>query len=564
MAPLNVHIKHAGKVYDVLLDTDLLPSQFKQNIYQQTGVPPERMKVMVKGGVLKDDADWKKIGPKEGQTFMVIGAAGELPKPPEKPTVFLEDMDDAELAKAIALPVGLANLGNTCYMNATVQAMGAIPELKVALNRSNLHQPLLRSLRDLYKNMAGTTQRVLPLAFLEFLRQAVPQFNERSTGPKIGNMDFGGYAQQGKLFYAEECWTAITNALKAVPGFPNPDGSEPANFVKQYMTGRMRRELKTEEAPEEPPTVSTEDVLQIECNISGTTNYMSTGIMEALDQKVEKTSPTLGRQAVYTQSSRLERLPQYLSVHMVRFTWKQDINAKAKILRKVKFPIEFDAVDLATPGLREKLTPANRRLREIEKDRAERRKVFRRAKRSYEDRATERRQQEQRGAEERMETDAEPNAEAGASEDAATQGERLLGESVTTETEKRENERKELIALVDPHIRDDTGASETGLYDLVAIITHKGAAADSGHYMAYVKKSVFKNQGIKGAPAPSTAGTSSQPAEEVEDWFKEDEDWYKFDDDKVTEFPVEKLATLDGGGEDSSAYVLLYRSKQLA
>jgi hypothetical protein len=26
----------------------------------------------------------------QGQTFMVIGAAGDLPKPPEKPIVFLE------------------------------------------------------------------------------------------------------------------------------------------------------------------------------------------------------------------------------------------------------------------------------------------------------------------------------------------------------------------------------------------------------------------------------------------------------------------------------------------
>ena len=44
---------------------------------------------------------------------------------------------------------------------------------------------------------------------------------------------------------------------------------------------------------------------------------------------------------------------------------------------------------------------------------------------------------------------------------------------------------------------------------------------------------------------------------------EDDEDWYKFDDEKVSIFPKEKLATLDGGGEDSSAYVLLYRSKPL-
>ncbi len=53
MAPLAVHIKHAGKVHDVQLDTNLPPGVFKDAIYQVTGVPPERMKVMIKGGILK-------------------------------------------------------------------------------------------------------------------------------------------------------------------------------------------------------------------------------------------------------------------------------------------------------------------------------------------------------------------------------------------------------------------------------------------------------------------------------------------------------------------------------
>ena len=53
MAPLNVHIKHAGRIHDVQLDIDQSPTVFKDAIYQVTGVPPERMKVMVKGGILK-------------------------------------------------------------------------------------------------------------------------------------------------------------------------------------------------------------------------------------------------------------------------------------------------------------------------------------------------------------------------------------------------------------------------------------------------------------------------------------------------------------------------------
>ncbi|PSS37798.1 hypothetical protein PHLCEN_2v365 [Hermanssonia centrifuga] len=53
MAPISVKIKHAGKVHDVELDVDLPPAAFKEAVYQKTGVPPERMKVMIKGGVLK-------------------------------------------------------------------------------------------------------------------------------------------------------------------------------------------------------------------------------------------------------------------------------------------------------------------------------------------------------------------------------------------------------------------------------------------------------------------------------------------------------------------------------
>ena len=53
MAPIQVNIKHAGKAYSLPLDPDLPPAVFKDTVYNATGVPPDRMKVMVKGGVLK-------------------------------------------------------------------------------------------------------------------------------------------------------------------------------------------------------------------------------------------------------------------------------------------------------------------------------------------------------------------------------------------------------------------------------------------------------------------------------------------------------------------------------
>ncbi|KAH9062633.1 hypothetical protein EDB83DRAFT_845612 [Lactarius deliciosus] len=519
MAPFNVHIKHAGNKHDLQLDPEKPPVAFKEAVYQCTGVPVDRMKIMVKGGVLKDDSDWTKIGPKEDQTFMVIGAAGELPQPPAEPIKFLEDMDDTELADAIGMPVGLTNLGNTCYMSATIQALRAIPELQSALVESRDLNPIARSLRDLYTSMSRSTGGVMPLAFLNVLRDAVPQFAERS---RTGN----GYAQQD----AEECWTQVTNRLRDVSGASTLGSSSTrTKFIDQYMTGTLIRTLSSPEAPDEPPSVNEESVLKVECNITVSTNFMLSGIMEALNQPVIKHSPTLGREATYNSRSRLSRLPTYLSVHMVRFTWRRDINKKAKIMRKVKFPSEFDALDIATDELRERMRPVASRRSEIEKARDERRKVRKRTRAGVP------------AAQAPSVNVDSTTPEAPGSGDMEADGpgpEEPVGGELRPEEWYREQEKAELEALVDPSIKGDIGASQTGVYDLVAIITHKGAAADSGHYIAFVARQALTGK-------------------------EEDQDWIKFDDDKVSVFPAEKLSTLDGGGEDSAAYVLIYKSKGL-
>ncbi|KAJ7730663.1 hypothetical protein DFH07DRAFT_848431 [Mycena maculata] len=586
MAPISVNIKHSGKSYALNLDPDLPAKAFKEEVYQATGIPVDRMKVMVKGGVLKDDTPWQKINPKAGQTFMVIGAAGELPKPPEKPIVFLEDMDDTELAEALAKPVGLRNLGNTCYMNATLQAMRAIPELQTALgvekpDALGAAQPdvpgampglvaaapadaapapappvlaaLPGALGSLYTRMQRTADVVAPVAFLNLLREVNPQFAERDRAHSHGMNALmgGGYAQQD----ADECLTTIVTSLGSVPG-RSSSGATDANkkFVEQYMTGEMIRVLKCDDAAaaDEAPSTSTENVLKITCNIDSTVNFMGSGIQKSLSQPVIKRSPTLGRDANYTQESRMTRLPAYLFVHMARFSWRADINKKAKIMRKVKFPSEYDAVDLCSDGLKAKLLPVSRRLKAVEKEREERRKVRRRTK----------------VAAPSASTSAVPGAGAGAGDvemadapavatesapavmDVEGEGEgkgkaKEDGGALEEESVYRARELAELEALVDPDLQTDVGCSNSGLYELVAIVTHKGAAADAGHYIGYVKKSVFH---------PPKLGEEQES----------DEDWYKFDDDKVSIFPKEKLTTLDGGGEDSAAYVLLYKTKPLA
>ncbi len=57
---------------------------------------------MIKGKILKDEDDLKKVGLTSGMTIMMMGTAeGKELKEPEKPITFFEDMNAEEKARAL-------------------------------------------------------------------------------------------------------------------------------------------------------------------------------------------------------------------------------------------------------------------------------------------------------------------------------------------------------------------------------------------------------------------------------------------------------------------------------
>jgi ubiquitin carboxyl-terminal hydrolase 14 len=373
--------------------------------------------------------------------------------------------------------------------------------------------------------------------FLNALRTQFPQFNEKS---KSGH----GYAQQD----AEEAWSQILQQVREKLKIKEPASENTVSFVDKYMAGSFSSitecdEQAAKDAGEEP--LSSEDTfLKLNCHISATTNHLKDGILAALEEKLEKRSAVLERDAVYTKKSRISRLPKYLTVHFVRFFWKREAQKKAKIMRKVTFPQELDVVEFCTDHLRELLIPVRDKVREVRKDEEDIERARKRQKRIHDKAVAD----EAAGI-----VDPTPDAkkaEAGKTEKKdgkSVDGDTAMEDVVYKTDAEIDAERaasilaakKELHALISPELSDDT--NQSGLYELRGVVTHQGASADSGHYTSYVKK--------QGPLDPKTGKRG-----------EEDGKWWWFNDDKVTEVDADKILTLSGGGESHSALILLYKA----
>ncbi|KAI0012031.1 cysteine proteinase [Xylariaceae sp. FL0662B] len=545
MATIPVVVKHQGKKYDVEVDPESTGEVFKSQLYSLTGVLPERQKVLVKGGQLKDDAPMSNFNFKPGQSIMMLGQSGatgqEALARPKEPIKFVEDMTEAEIAQQDgAIPAGLTNLGNTCYLNSTLQTLRAIPELQNALVKyepqSLPPMDLTRQLRDLYKHMSQTQEAYIPGAFLAALRGAFPQFAERSrTGQ--------GFAQQD----AEEAWSQIVAQLRQKLRVKDGPESTESAFIDKYMSGEFSSQLECDEpaAKEggEEPIVTNETFLKLNCHIDGNTNHLRDGIEKGLSEKLEKRSEVLGRDAVYTKTSKISRLPKYMTVHFVRFFWKRETQKKAKIMRKVTFPHELDVVEFCDDKLKKMLVPVRDKVREVRKDEEDIERARKRRKRNREGDDLD----DIAGAK------GDKKDGNGKKKDEKKAGTSADGDVEMTETYKTDAEidaerdaallaaKKELHALIDPELAKDDGANQSGLYELRGVVTHQGASADSGHYTAYVKKT---------APVDAKTGKRKE----------EDGKWWWFNDDKVSEVTADKIEALAGGGESHSALILLYRA----
>ncbi|KPI90353.1 putative ubiquitin hydrolase [Leptomonas seymouri] len=405
MAELKV--KWGKECLVIQVDLSSTVAALKETLKEKTGVPVGKQKLMgLKPSMNKDDATLSEAGLAGGKTIMLIGSAEGASVVPTVLAAVVAANETGGFTATAATSNGLKNIANTCYLNSALQMLRSISEIRETLASYRGDNALLRQLSDLLQSLEATKEAVIPLQLWTTLVQTNPTFGERD--------EHGGFMQQD----SQEVLNLLLQAVSTVlpPKYAN------------LFSGKLHQTLTCTDDPADKGREADVPFTMLSCNITGEVQTLEAGLERAFDEHFTAPHAALEKEdAQFTRVSQLNQLPEYLFVHMVRFSWRNDIQKKAKILKPITFPIILDTALIETEELKTAQKP--------------RRAVIRERR----DRELERRR-------------------------------RPRTENAPSSAEAAEEE----VPL--------TLHNESGYYELCGVISHKGRSADGGHYVYWGKK----------------------------------------------------------------------------
>ena len=151
------------------------------------------------------------------------------------------------------------------------------------------------SASQLMNDLESKENSFAPYQFVQTMRQTYPIFDEKN--------DKGGHKQQD----ADECYQAMLQSWRG----PLQKANDQEDVIGNLFEIELSSDIKCLEAPDEPSTQQAEKVLRLSCHIDNNNNpinSLSEGLRISLEGQVEKNSPSLGRNALYSKTSRINKL----------------------------------------------------------------------------------------------------------------------------------------------------------------------------------------------------------------------------------------------------------------